>query len=138
MRRQGKSVVFVHHSGKGGGQRGSSKREDVLDVVIHLRRPERYAPDQGARFEISFEKFRNIFGEDVLPIEAALSHTPEGVTAWEWKPVRAPLDAEVEVLAKEGYTQREIARRQGVSAATVNRVLARIKGSGKSASNSPN
>src|SRR5437867_3298233 len=49
MRRLGKSVLFIHHSGKGGGQRGSSKREDTLDVVIHLRKPEDYTPDQGAR-----------------------------------------------------------------------------------------
>ena len=31
----------------------------ALDTVIALRRPEDYSPEQGARFEIHFEKLRN-------------------------------------------------------------------------------
>lgn len=42
QRRAGRSVVFVHHAGKGGAQRGTSRREDVLDSVIALRRPQDY------------------------------------------------------------------------------------------------
>jgi hypothetical protein len=37
QRAQGRSVLFIHHSGKGGAQRGTSKREDVLDTVISLK-----------------------------------------------------------------------------------------------------
>ena len=33
----GRSVLFVHHAGKTGARRGTSKREDVLDTVIALR-----------------------------------------------------------------------------------------------------
>jgi RecA-family ATPase len=57
-RRAGRSIVFVHHDGKGGQQRGTSRREDVLDTVIGLRRPDDYRSDQGARFEVTFEKSR--------------------------------------------------------------------------------
>lgn len=39
QRRAGRSVLFVHHDGKTGQQRGSSRREDILDMVIQLRRP---------------------------------------------------------------------------------------------------
>jgi putative DNA primase/helicase len=39
QRRQGRTVLFMHHAGKGGQQRGTSRREDVLDTVIALRRP---------------------------------------------------------------------------------------------------
>ena len=53
-RRAGRSLLFAHHAGKGGNQRGTSKREDVLDSVIALRRPHDYRPDQGARFRGSF------------------------------------------------------------------------------------
>ena len=56
MRATGRSVLFIHHSGKGGQQRGTSKREDLLDVVIALQRPKDYVPDQGARFLVQFEK----------------------------------------------------------------------------------
>jgi hypothetical protein len=43
---RGRSVVFVHHAGKGGAQRGTSRREDVLDSVIALRRPQDYQADK--------------------------------------------------------------------------------------------
>ena len=33
LRRQGKTVVVVHHAGKTGAQRGTSSREDVLDTA---------------------------------------------------------------------------------------------------------
>ena len=37
QRRAGRSVLFVHHAGKSGLQRGTSRKEDVLDTVIALR-----------------------------------------------------------------------------------------------------
>ena len=58
LRRRGVSVLFVHHAGTNGRQRGTSRREDVLAAVIALRRPENYSPDQGAQFEVHFEKLR--------------------------------------------------------------------------------
>ncbi len=39
LRRRGVAVLFVHHTGTNGRQRGTSRREDVLDTVIALRRP---------------------------------------------------------------------------------------------------
>ena len=54
LRRRGVSVLLVHHAGTNGRQRGTSRREDALDTVIALRRPEDYSPEQGARFEILF------------------------------------------------------------------------------------
>src|SRR5262249_3310327 len=64
LRRRGISVVIIHHAGKNGAQRGTSKREDVLDTVINLVHPDDYQPDQGARFEIHFEKLRGFVGDD--------------------------------------------------------------------------
>lgn len=60
LRRRGKSFLFYHHSGKSGQQRGTSRREDVLDAVIALRRPSGYNPQDGAVFEVHFEKTRGI------------------------------------------------------------------------------
>ena len=50
LRRRGISVLIVHHAGKGGQQRGTSRREDVLDTSISLRHPGDYSPVEGARF----------------------------------------------------------------------------------------
>ena len=73
LRRQGKSVLLIHHAGTNGRQRGTSRREDALDTVIALRRPEDYSPEQGARFEIHFEKLRNrVDAVGAMPFEAKL------------------------------------------------------------------
>jgi hypothetical protein len=39
LRRRGISVLMVHHAGKDGSQRGTSRREDVLDTVLALALP---------------------------------------------------------------------------------------------------
>ena len=56
LRRQGVAVMLVHHAGTNGRQRGTSRREDALDTVIALRRPEDYSPEQGARFRGPFRE----------------------------------------------------------------------------------
>ena len=72
LRRAGKSVLFIHHGGKSGQQRGTSRKEDVLDTVIGLRKPPDYQADQGARFEIHFEKSRGFYGPEAEPFEVRL------------------------------------------------------------------
>ena len=54
-RSKGKSMVFIHHAGKSGQQRGTSRREDVLDTVIALKRPSDFKVGQDLRFEVHFE-----------------------------------------------------------------------------------
>ena len=34
-RAEGRSIIFIHHSGKAGTQRGTSRREDLLDLFWH-------------------------------------------------------------------------------------------------------
>jgi putative DNA primase/helicase len=80
-RRAGRSILFIHHAGKGGLQRGTSRREDVLDSVIALRRPEDYRADQGARFEVHFEKARRFHGEDARSFEARYEER-DGAALW--------------------------------------------------------
>jgi hypothetical protein len=60
----------VHHAGKGGGQRGTSRKEDVLDTVIALSRPPGYVASEGARFEVRFTKSRGFWGSVAEPFEA--------------------------------------------------------------------
>jgi putative DNA primase/helicase len=72
LRRDGKLVLMIHHAGKDGQQRGTSRREDVLDTVISLRRPADYEPSQGVRFEVHLEKARGVTGADAEPFSAVL------------------------------------------------------------------
>ncbi|MEM7048134.1 MAG: AAA family ATPase [Acidobacteriota bacterium] len=131
LRRQGFSVLLVHHSGKSGAQRGTSRREDVLDLSISLARPADYSPEEGARFTLKFPKARHIFGEDVAEIEARYSTKPAGeagkLEGWTWKPLQDSIAEQAQQLAAEGLPQREIAEQLGVSQSTVCRALKRIK-----------
>jgi putative DNA primase/helicase len=72
LRRRGIAVLIVHHAGVNGRQRGTSRREDALDTVIALRRPQDYSPEQGARFEAHIEKSRTMAGEGARPFEASV------------------------------------------------------------------
>jgi hypothetical protein len=125
LRRAGKSALLIHHTGKNGAQRGTSKREDVLDSVLLLKRPDDYEAAQGARFIVTFDKHRGFFGDDAKTFEAALDpHT--GV--WSTKAATASRDAVICEMKEQGLSGREIARELGVNASTVSRTLKRRKG----------
>jgi KaiC/GvpD/RAD55 family RecA-like ATPase len=123
LRRRGIAVLLVHHAGKGGQQRGTSKREDVLDTIIALRRCDDYKASEGARFEVHFEKARGLVGEDVAPFEAQLTTDPVGHLVWTLRNLEDPRAARVRELAGAGLKQREIASKLSLSQATVSRVL---------------
>ena len=113
LRRRGVSVLFVHHAGTNGRQRGTSRREDVLDTVIALRRPANYSPDQGARFEVHFEKLRHRIGEFGQPFEASAepmsSEDGRSGIAWAASDLMPPLLTEAASLFEDGQTVREVA-----------------------------
>ncbi len=120
LRRAGKSAFFIHHAGKNGSQRGTSKREDVLDSVLLLKRPDDYDASQGARFIVQYDKSRGFTGADAAPFEAALDpHTG----LWSVKSVCDTRDSEIRELKAAGLSQRQIAKELSVGVATVNRVL---------------
>jgi putative DNA primase/helicase len=77
LRRRGISTIFFQHSGKKGGQRGTSKHEDVTNAVIALKHPDDYKIEQGLRAEVHFEKARSISGDGVRPFEVQLVVEPE-------------------------------------------------------------
>lgn len=131
MRSSGKSVVFIHHAGKGGAQRGTSKREDLLDTVIALKRPADYCPTQGARFEIHFEKARALYGQDTTPIEASLVTLSDGRQSWNVREVAEISEGQMIELAGLGLSTREIGNELGVNHSTIVRRLNAAKDAGR-------
>src|SRR5262249_56792759 len=107
-RRQGRGVVLLDHAGKTGGQRGTSKREDVLDTVISLRHPADYSPDQGARFEVHFEKCRGFYGNGAQPFEARYE-VRDGAALWTRTEIVDAERARVVAAIKDGLSTREAA-----------------------------
>lgn len=130
MRASGKTVLFIHHAGKGGSQRGASSREDVMDTVIELRHPKDYSPDQGAQFEIHFTKHRGFFGEEAQPLEATLSTTDSGQQQWEVKKVSDSTFGRIVELMRTGITQSAVANELGVNKSTVSRYVSKAKAEG--------
>lgn len=130
LRRQGRAVIIIHHSNKSKAQRGTSKREDVLDVVLNLREPSDYEPSEGARFEVHFEKSRGLSGtEAVSPFEAKLD-VRGSAAVWTMRDIEDARLAEILELEEEGMSVRKIAEELGLSKSTVHRAIKKAKKSG--------
>lgn len=131
-RRAGRAVFFVHHSGKSGAQRGTSKREDLLDVVINLRRPAEYSETDGAVFEIIFEKARSLRGQSVEPIEARLMALPNGQQEWVSRSVEhVSRKTVIELWNGGALTLADIVRETGRNKSTIHRQLVAAMDEGK-------
>jgi putative DNA primase/helicase len=126
LRRRGISVLIVHHAGKGGQQRGTSHREDVLDTSISLRRPSDYIATEGARFEIHFEKARGIHGECVRPFEVKLEILNDRAI-WTTREIDDVNLARVKALLEDELTVRDIADETGIPKSTVQRLKKKIE-----------
>jgi hypothetical protein len=131
LRKIGKCVIFIHHAGKGGQQRGTSKREDILDAIITLKHPAGYCPNDGAKFEVHFEKFRGFVRDAANPFEASLVTNSEGLQEWAFRDIAdVKLHKAIE-LSREGISQAEIAKELEVNRSTIHRWLKKAKEEGQ-------
>ena len=121
LRRRGISVLVVHHAGKGGKQRGTSSREDLMDTIIELKHPSNYETSQGARFEVHTIKSRNCHGEAIAPFEVQLKQEEEAFI-WHYKKAHSERET-VKELAAKGLTLREIEEQTGVSKSRAQRYI---------------
>ena len=126
LRRRGISVLIVHHAGKTGGQRGTSRREDVLDTSISLRHPSDYAPEQGARFDVHIDKGRGIHGEQAKPFEAWLE-VVNNTAVWTMKEIEDLDRQRAEELLAAGLSLREVAEELGISKTGAHRLKRQIE-----------
>jgi putative DNA primase/helicase len=126
LRRQGVAVLLVHHAGVNGRRRGTSRREDALDTVIALRRPEDYSPEQGARFEVHFEKLRNrVDSAGAVPFEASITADGEEGIRWCTRDITPPILKRASELFGDGLTVREVASILRVSKSEAGRLRLR-------------
>jgi putative DNA primase/helicase len=133
LRRRGISVLLVHHAGTNGRQRGTSRREDALDTVIALRRPEDYSPEQGARFEVHFEKLRNrVESDGAVSFEAKLESLADGRDGVRWSAhdVSPPVFKQATGLFQDGLTVREVAAALHISKTEAGRMRLRALNEG--------
>ena len=130
LRKRGIAVLIVHHSGKNGGQRGISKREDILDLVIHLEhsragkkstKEDEENSSFGGNCKVVFEKNRNLGGKQIASFDIALVDTDNGGISW------VDVYSIVKTMKNFGGTCRSIGEITGISKSTISNILQKEK-----------
>ena len=131
LRRKKISVLIVHHAGKDGNQRGTSKREDVLDTVIKLTKVSKSKSDNGCAFEVSFEKNRHFYGSIAEPFEARLdSESGWNITHKEGSSVLDEQDKLIIDLLEQGMPRDEICDKVGIQKSGLSKRIKKLKENG--------
>jgi putative DNA primase/helicase len=101
-----------------------------LDTVIALRRPEDYSGEEGARFEIHFEKVRNrVDGNAAVPFEARIETVDEGIR-WTVADLMPPRLKQAATLFSDGHSVRQVAVLLGISSSEAGRLRLRAVDAG--------
>jgi len=122
LRRRGISVLFIHHAGKNFAQRGTSRREDLLDTVFTLKHPANYNPTEGLRCEIHFEKTRGMLGDAAKPFEVQMEAGADGRAVWTLKELEDAKAQQAIALYSEGMSVRDVAEELGISKSAAHRL----------------
>lgn len=125
----GITTMFVNHAGKSGDQRGTSKREDLLDFVLKLRVPNEHTSDEGLRAEIHLTKIRGKVEKPVWgqPFEVRLGMDEHGGTAWMIEPLRELLKARARQMLIDGTKASDVSMETGLSRWAVARLVRDIR-----------
>jgi DNA primase catalytic core len=124
LRFGGITTIFMHHSNKDGGQRGTSGREDNIDFSILLERPANYSPQDGARFVVKFKKSRiphsdlHLIGENEFKMET----TSEGEYIWIVSNPKKQVQLEVVRMLEEGLAPKYIVETLGITKGRVSQI----------------
>jgi putative DNA primase/helicase len=123
LRFAGISTIMLHHVNKDGGQRGTSAREDNLDISIMLKSPHDYAPEDGARFIVHFSKARvqTKFLNHIGDTEFKLLYDQDGQLVWTWGSVKKEIKNEILRLLDEGLSQTDVKNTLNIDKAYVSR-----------------
>lgn len=120
-RKKGRAVVFIHHTNKDGKQRGTHKKEDVMDAVICLKRPDGYIQGDGpTKMLVQYTKARHLSGEQAQGIEATLTDNKSGLIHWDYVQGHETFLRAVDLL-HDGMSIRDIATELGTNKSKVQR-----------------
>jgi hypothetical protein len=122
LRRRGISVLFIHHAGKNFAQRGTSRREDLLDTVFTLKHPANYNPSDGLRCEVHFEKTRGMLGDAAKPFEVRMEAGADGRAVWTMRDLEDAKAQQAIALYSEGMSVRDVAEELHISRSAAHRL----------------
>ena len=121
LRHAGITTFIIHHAGKSGDQRGTSGREDNMDIVIKLGQPSGYQVTDGCRFTVKFVKSRMPRAELRFLREIEMRYD-DATGRWSYGAVEEgniDLKKEALRLKVEGKTYEDIAAEVGKSKGTI-------------------
>lgn len=124
LRFAGITTIFLHHTNKEGGQRGTSGREYNIDVSILLDRPKNYVPEDGARFIARFEKARIPHQDLPLIADTEFCLEAEGDRSYIWTfgAVKKQNKVQVIKMLGEGISAKDIAEELGITQGRVSQL----------------
>jgi DNA-binding CsgD family transcriptional regulator len=116
--------MMLHHVGKEGHQRGTSAKEDHLDLSMILKQPPDYVPENGAAFIVTFTKSRLSFNELHLIQDTKFQLVPDdhGRLSWAWGSIRQETRREVINMIGQGMTYDEIAGALQISKGRISQI----------------
>jgi putative DNA primase/helicase len=126
LRRIGITTLIVHHAGKNNQQRGTSKREDQLDLILKLTKSEN---KKVSAFRVDFEKARSL-PESLKGSFVIEMQDRDGKRQMIRKPVNTDQVAKVAFLISKGMSQTTIAEHLEMNQSTVSRKIAKAKKDG--------
>jgi putative DNA primase/helicase len=123
LRFNGITSVLLHHVNKEGGQRGTSAREDNIDLSVMLKQPSGYLPESGADFIASFSKARVAYADlnKLQDVRFTLTEM-DGDLTWEWRNVKAEIKQEVLRMIDQGMDYKDIASELGISKGRISQI----------------
>jgi putative DNA primase/helicase len=122
LRKRGISVLFLHHAGKNRSQRGTSKREDLLDTVVTLKHPPDYDHSQGLRCEVHFEKTRALLGDAAKSFEVVMQCDSTNGTEWTLRSLEDTNTQRATELFLAGVSVRDVAEELRISRSAAGRL----------------
>ena len=131
LRFAGATTILMHHTNKDGGQRGTSAREDNIDLSIMLKQPSDYSPDYGADFILSFNKTRVPLGDlhKLQDVRFKLIDK-DGRLTWAWREVRGEIREEALRMIDQGMDYKDIAAALGISKGRISQIKSEAMRSG--------
>tara|TARA_R100001440_G_scaffold7789_1_gene15160 strand:+ start:319 stop:1380 length:1062 start_codon:yes stop_codon:yes gene_type:complete len=132
LKSMGHCIIHIHHSPKNSDaktSRGTSRRMDALDTIIQLKTPHDYVQQDGAYYNIQFNKTRNFAGEYAEPFNCKIRFTGErgqqtvhwDVSGFEDQQVLAVLEDYCSTAPENSV--RKTAQATNVSPSTVQNIL---------------
>lgn len=132
LRFAGISTILLHHEGKEGQQRGTSAREDNIDISIALQKPANYSPEDGARFITHFTKHR-IRTRDLALIADTEFQVRQGMAdgaSYTWGNVKKQNREQVIEMLGNGVEPKDIIEALHISRGRVSQIKAEAISSG--------